>query len=176
MKPPPSLRELPPLPEPYGYGDECSNRMSRSMRRDWRRFELFTAEQMKAYALAAMEDKKCPVGIDWCPLGKEADRCAAAAITDVRPGAALAHPPEGQSLSDEQILALWSPPLDSAVQRPILGKNKILAFARALLSSTAPRVPRLDVRPCALCHTNETGFVCTGRCEEWTESGTGDKT
>lgn len=114
-------------------------------------------------------------------LNAEADLCKNDGADDIasllwEAAAALAHPPEGQSLSDEQILALWSPPLDGAVQRPILGKNKILAFARALLSSTAPRVPRLDVRPCALCHTNETGFVCTGRCEEWAESGTGDKT
>jgi hypothetical protein len=30
----------------------------------------------------------------------------------------------------------------------------------------AQRLPKIDIRPCALCHTNETGFVCTRRCEE----------
>lgn len=37
-------------------------------------------------------------------------------------------------MTDEEILALWQPPLEGAVQRPILGKNKILAFARAVLA------------------------------------------
>ena len=56
------------------------------------------------------------------------------------------HPPKAEAvvnqqmttepveLSDEEILALWQPPLEGAVQRPILGKNKILAFARAVLA------------------------------------------
>jgi hypothetical protein len=38
-------------------------------------------------------------------------------------------------LTDEEILELWSPSLGGAVQRPILGRAKILAFARALLAA-----------------------------------------
>lgn len=52
------------------------------------------------------------------------------------PPAREAEPVESaeSELSDEEILALWQPPLEGAVQRPILGKNKILAFARAVLA------------------------------------------
>lgn len=49
-------------------------------------------------------------------------------------GAAVPPKAEPIELSDEEILALWQPPLEGAVQRPILGQNKILAFARAVLA------------------------------------------
>jgi hypothetical protein len=40
---------------------------------------------------------------------------------------------------------------------------------RLELAVRASPVPKLDVQPCALCHTNETGYVCTGACNEWSE-------
>lgn len=45
-------------------------------------------------------------------------------------------------LTDEEILEIWSPSLDGSVQRPILGKNKILAFARAVLAYAANAAAR----------------------------------
>lgn len=56
MKPPPSLREaLQNLERAYEKQSQVLIERARS--------------QLNA-ALAAMEDKKCPVGIDWCPQGK----------------------------------------------------------------------------------------------------------
>lgn len=53
------------------------------------------------------------------------------------------------AMTDKQILDLWSPRLDSEVQRPILGKNKIIAFARACM---APLQERADALEEALSH------------------------
>lgn len=45
-------------------------------------------------------------------------------------------------LTDEEILEMWSPSLDGSVRRPILGKNKIIAFARAVLAAAKAEAPK----------------------------------
>lgn len=41
-------------------------------------------------------------------------------------------------MTDDDILYLWSPPLPgAAVQRPILGRNKIIAFGRAVADAAS---------------------------------------
>lgn len=48
------------------------------------------------------------------------------------------------AMTDEQILDLWSPRIGDGVQRPILGKNKIIAFGRACSATERARADALQ--------------------------------
>lgn len=54
------------------------------------------------------------------------------------------------AMTDEQIIDLWSPRLGEGIQRPVLGKNKIIAFGRACIAAERARADALEA---ALLHT-----------------------
>ena len=79
---------------------------------------LFTAAQMESYARAAI----------------------AAHVPEAGCGNIAAVP--ARTLTDEQIIDLWSPMLaDGVDRRPVGGRNKIVAFARAVLAAAQQAVP-----------------------------------
>ena len=48
------------------------------------------------------------------------------------------------AMTDEQIIDLWSPRLGEGIQRPVLGKNKIIAFGRACIAAERARADALE--------------------------------
>lgn len=48
------------------------------------------------------------------------------------------------AMTDEQIIDLWSPRLGEGIQRPVLGKNKIIAFGRACIAAERTRADALE--------------------------------
>lgn len=45
-------------------------------------------------------------------------------------------PADRAALSDDEIIEMWSPHPGGSIRRPILGRNKIIAFARAVIAAT----------------------------------------
>lgn len=81
-------------------------------------------------AREAIEREALARGIE--PEGRESEG-PRAKPKEPGPEGTRPEPPPVREMTDDEILDLWQPHPGGEVRRPVLGKNKVLAFARAVL-------------------------------------------